>query len=82
MPSKGTSASKVLPLSLIREIQKFYDGGVLYIPSSRRDPVKMKDRNQTIIEQHQSGVRVFDLATKFNLSPGMVHRIIREAKGN
>ncbi len=81
-------ADEVLPEALIREIQKYIDGTVLYIPR-KDDNIMMwgekngaKDRlaqrNKEIVSSYYSGETVAELGTKYFLSEKRIQGIIRE----
>ena len=58
------SATDVLPADLIKEIQRYMDGGCLYIPSSKRKSLGSQNgsralyrqRDMEIYQAHQHGV--------------------------
>ena len=80
MPSKGTSASKVLPANLIRKIQEHYSGGLLYIPSKKRDPQRIQARDKLVLADKAKGMKVFDIAVKRNIGIGTIYRILAKHK--
>lgn len=82
------NADNVLPQSLIKEIQKYVDGGLLYIPrkdaksfswgekSGAKD--KLAKRNQEIVRCYYLGETISQLSEVFFLSEKRVRGIIHE----
>ena len=60
------SATDVLPADLIKEIQRYMDGGYLYIPSS----------DMEIYQAHQHGVDDKTLAEQYRLSLKAIEKIL------
>ncbi len=83
-------ADHILPPSLLKEVQKYIDGGILYIP--RRESQKkswgdntsirreLQDRNDRIYRDFLSGFSTRLLAEKYFLSVKTIQRILREKK--
>ena len=80
-------AEEILPEGLIRQIQKYADGVYIYIP---RKPgtrhawgqetdykAELKIRNDSIRNDHASGVCVALLSRKYHLSEKSIRRILQ-----
>ena len=80
-------AEEILPEELIRQIQKYADGVYFYIP---RKPgtrhawgqetdykAELKIRNDSIQNDHASGVSVALLSRKYHLSEKSIRRILQ-----
>jgi Mor family transcriptional regulator len=78
MSQKGTTAREVLPGGLLKEVQRYFSGGVLYIPSRDTSREMVAMRNKRIKTARDEGRSVRDLAERFNLSEGHVYRLVRE----
>ena len=79
------NARDVLPPQLIREIQKYIDGDLIYVPASKsktewgqKNGAKQKyaERNFAIREQYRSGVAADELAGKYFLSVDSIKKIV------
>lgn len=80
------NASDVLPDELLREIQKYTQGEVIYIPKERTRKKwgeetgsrnYYKDRNESICTKYLSGnVTMEELAEEYNLSTESIRKII------
>lgn len=82
------NAEDVLPQSLIEEIQKYVDGGLLYVPrketkafswgekSGARD--RMAKRNQEIVSRYYQGETISNLSEVYFLSEKRIRGIICE----
>ncbi len=83
---KYVNAGNILPDPLVKELQKYIEGGYLYIP---RDQARsrawgeasgyrqeLKCRNQKIVEEYRSGVSAEDLAERYCLSVHAIRKII------
>jgi hypothetical protein len=90
---KGMSyqnADELLPPELLREIQSYIQGSLVYIPrqgekrlgwgarSGARD--NFDKRNAAIREAKALGRRIDDLADEYGLSPGGIRKILYGAK--
>jgi Mor family transcriptional regulator len=67
------NAHKVFSERIIREIQKYYSGGYLWIPKQ-----DYKERNEKICVLHKQGESVRDIAKKMNLTERRIRQIIHE----
>ena len=82
------NACEILPENLIREIQRYVDGGVLYIPRKDENLLswgeksgtrnRLAKRNREIVSRYYSGVTVAELSIMYFLSEKRIRGIIRE----
>lgn len=79
------NAEKVLPLHLIEEIQKYIDGGLIYIPKTAQKAEwgsvsgtrkSIDKRNQEIYQLYINGTAVYKLAQMFYLSEETIKKIV------
>lgn len=80
-------ALEILPEALIKEIQEYVDGQVIYIPKikSKRctwgektdTRVYFKERNLEIYNSYKNGTTIIELSEKYFLTPKSIQRIIR-----
>lgn len=88
MSMKYVSATDILPEELLSIIQKYYQGGYLYIPKENYYKVKpqtdykieLKKRNQHIYLKHLEGKTNGQLANIYYLSESSIRRIISKEK--
>ncbi len=83
-------ALEILPEGLIKEIQKYVDGQVIYIPiivskrckwGERTDAkAYFKERDSEIYNRYKNGSTVIELSEKYFLTPKSIKRIIRNMK--
>lgn len=83
-------AEEILPMEIIKLIQKYVDGENIYIPRKidqrmewgKRTFIRqeLENRNSQIITDFQGGYKVQDLANKYFLSIKSIQRILREMK--
>ena len=83
---KYVNGKDVLPPELLKEIQKYLCGELLYIPkkeatraawgqkSGLREQVFL--RNSSIIESYKTGTSVYDLTDEYCLSEASIRKII------
>lgn len=82
---KYKNAQDILPDKLLRELQKYVSGGVLYVPSP--DSKKSwgensgartfyKQRNEEIREKHKNGVSLQELADQYHISIDAIYKIL------
>lgn len=87
---KYYNTDHVLPKELVTLIQKYIDGGYIYIPK-KQDTHKawgensgtksyLSRRNEAIFQRYQSGVSMFQLAKENYLSESSIRRIISQEK--
>ncbi len=81
---KYKNASHVLPDELLKEIQKYVTGEVIYIPKPEEKKKWgegsgarqfYQERNQKIQSDFQKGMTIDELMKKYNLSAGSIKRI-------
>lgn len=85
-----SKADQILPIEIIKLIQKYVDGQYIYIPrkeNSRREwgektqiRKELKERNQKIYADFLQGYAISDLAKTYYLSEKSIQRIILETK--
>lgn len=82
------NAEEVLPEDLIREIQKYVDGKVLYIPRKNENSAawgekngakdRLAKRNKEIVSRFYSGESIAELGKMYFLSEKRIQGIIHE----
>lgn len=82
------NAVEALPEDLIREIQKYVDGKVLYIPRKAENSVawgerngtkdRLAKRNKEIVSRFYSGESITELGNVYFLSEKRIQGIIHE----
>ncbi|MBQ4522967.1 MAG: hypothetical protein IJA10_08435 [Lachnospiraceae bacterium] len=86
---KYKNASHVLPDKLLKEIQKYVTGEVIYIPKPEEKKKWgegsgarqfYKERNEKIQEDYQKGMTMDELMEKYALSLESIRRIIYRKK--
>lgn len=80
-------ALEILPEALIKEIQEYVDGQVIYIPKIKSKRCKWgektdtkvyyKERNLEIYNSYKNGTTIIKLSEKYFLTPKSIQRIIR-----
>ncbi len=82
---KYKNAAEVLPVRLLRELQRYSGGDILYIPKAGAKACWGADsgskdyyleRNQMIRALHRDGKSVDELAQQYGLSVSTIKRII------
>lgn len=83
---KYINATELLPDALVKELQRYIQGGYLYIPAARSHRKRwgevsgyrqeLDQRNRQIMKERQQGASIEDLAEKFCLSPYAIRKII------
>lgn len=83
---KYINAKNLLPDALITELQRYIQGGYIYIPANPKQPKhwgersgyrkELAERNFRIIEEYRSGLPVSFLADKYCLSIYAIRKII------
>ncbi|WP_050614183.1 CD3324 family protein [Bacillus testis] len=83
---KYQSAQDLLPDTLLREVQKYIDGELLYIPvkgSARKKwgtssgiRKQLEDRNLRIKKDYQRGASFEELGALYHLSPNTIKNIV------
>lgn len=83
---KYKNAKDILPDKLLRELQEYVSGGLLYVPQSGEKRAwgensgarqYYRQRNQEIREAYQMGASVDELAEKYNLTEEALRKILR-----
>lgn len=87
---KYEKAQNILPEDIIELIQKYIDGGYLYIPrksdnkkswgESSGTKVELKKRNIEIFNKYRQGLSVKELAKHYYLTENSIRRIIRSER--
>lgn len=82
------NADDVLPNILVKEIQKYVDGQLIYIPRKNENLLswgekngtkeKLAERNKTIINSYYSGRTIAELSKVYYLSEKRIQGIIHE----
>lgn len=80
-------ALEILPEALIKEIQEYVEGQVIYIPKIKSKRCKWgektdtkvyyKERNLEIYNGYKNGTTIIELSDKYFLAPKSIQRIIR-----
>lgn len=83
-------AQSVLPAELLRRVQEYAEGQLLYIPrrNARRSTwgsvsgaqLRLQRRNTRILAERRAGSTVGELARRYYLSEKSIQRILRQAK--
>jgi len=82
--SKYVNAKKVLPESLVKEIQKYVQGAHIYIPSTERKSwgtesgirEELEQRNLEIIIKFRNGHEISTLSERYCLSEERIKAIV------
>lgn len=77
------NARDVLPARLLREVQKRFEGGLLWVPARARQRRKTRrdaERNRQIVRDRRSGRCARELARRHRLSVERIRQIVKEAK--
>ena len=82
------NADDVLPKILVKEIQKYVDGQLIYIPRKDENSLswgekngtkeKLAERNQMIVNRYYSGQTIAELSKVYYLSEKRIQGIIHE----
>ncbi len=83
---KYINAKTLLPQELVEELQRYIQGGYLYIPAKEEQRrcwgelsgcrEKLRQRNLEIMQEYGNGATVECLAAKYYLSEHTIRRII------
>ena len=85
------NAKDLLPADLLKAVQKYADGTLLYIPQGRQRSAggekigtrsEFKQRNVEIVRDYRKGKSVQDLADKYCLSTETLRKIISKFERN
>lgn len=80
------NAEGILPENLVEEIQKYIQGGYLYIPcqpkkkKNYRKNTYISNRNAIIRNKHKNGEKIKSLAEEFYLSIDSIKKIVYAKK--
>lgn len=87
---KYVNADVILPQQLLQEVQKYMQGGMLYIPKPEGQHKRwgessggrsyLSARNQSIREHYAQGLSVTELAEQFCLSADSIKKIVYGSK--
>lgn len=80
------NGKEVLPEDILSEIQKYFGGGLIYIPSPEGERCKwgsrthtkmeLHKRNQEICQKKDKGLSIYELMEEYHLSYDTIKRII------
>ena len=83
---KYQNAHAILPKELVKELQKYVQGGYLYVPTTKERrkawgelsgyKEELRQRNASIIREFQKGYSMKHLAEKYHLSIHAIKKII------
>ena len=82
---KYMNAAEVLPEELVKQIQTYIDGELLYIPKASKklgwgtasgSRLYYKERNEEIQTLYKKGYSMEELAKKYNLAYSTIKKII------
>lgn len=83
---KYINAKVLLPDALVKELQRYIQGGYLYIPMDQTQQKRwgevsgyrqeLQQRNRQIIREYRDGISIDDLAEKYFLSTHAIRKII------
>ena len=82
---KYENAGDILPASLLKEVQKYAEGKMIYVPkkaqakgwgeaSGYRD--RLKKRNAMICSRYSAGQSIMEIAEEFYLSPETIKKLV------
>ncbi len=82
------NACEILPPSLVKQIQQYIDGDIIYIPARGEKRIAWGCRNGTremytrrnnqIVQQYKTGIPVSDIADMFGLSEDSIRKILKK----
>ncbi|MCM3134339.1 CD3324 family protein [Paenibacillus polysaccharolyticus] len=83
---KYTNADAILPEALIKEIQRRFPGGLIYIPKPKEARIKwgersgsrewIQERNREMCNRYTQGETIEQLAARFCLSIDSIKKIV------
>lgn len=83
-------ADDVLPESILESLQKYVSGETIYVPKKNAGRKKwgsgtgvnerLRLRNEQILEQHQKGITVKELAQRYYLTEKSIQRILKDLR--
>jgi Mor family transcriptional regulator len=74
------NARDILPKTLLREVQRHFPGGLLWIPPPQRRRFKtrgLERRNQRLARDAREGLSLRDLSRKYGLSAERVRQLLK-----
>jgi len=87
---KYVNADVILPEDLLKEVQKYVQGGMIYIPTPERSRKKwgensgsriyLKQRNDEIRRNFAAGANIDQLSDQFFLSSDSIKKIVYSKK--
>lgn len=80
--TRGYANSRdVLPETLLREVQKHWEGLLWVPPKEERRGKRDVARNLQIVEEHRKGRDIPALADQHHLTPARIRQILRAHRG-
>lgn len=83
---KYINAKDILPDALVKELQRYIQGGYLYVPADQAQQKRwgevsgyrqeLQQRNRQIVEAFRNGASIDELAEKYFLSVSAIRKII------
>lgn len=83
---KYINAKDILPDALVKELQRYIQGGYLYVPADQAQQKRwgevsgyrqeLQQRNRQIVEAFRNGTSMDELAEKYFLSVSAIRKII------
>lgn len=83
---KYVNAKDVLPPEVLREVQKYSGGALIYVPKKDCDRIgwgqlngakaNVAGRNRSILDAYRSGVTIVQLMNQYCLSEASIRKII------
>lgn len=83
------NAKNILPIELLKEVQKYAEGKILYVPSGDEKKewgevtgyrMRLQKRNQMICNKYKNGITVTELSEEYYLSVDSIKKIIYSKK--
>ncbi len=81
----------VLPKELLKELQKYVQGEIIYVPKSEERKSwgesngtreAIRERNLQIYKLYNEGMKIIELSDKFNLSEDSIRKILFKVNKN
>lgn len=82
---KYKKGAEVLPAHLLEEVQKYIDGGLVYIPKKSKrvgwgyltgSRKLLEERNREILELYKNGIPIDEIANIYYLSEETIRKIV------
>jgi DNA-directed RNA polymerase sigma subunit (sigma70/sigma32) len=77
------NARHVLPRKLLEQVQRYFPGGLLWVPPRRRRRLKtrhLEGRDQRLQKDAQKGISIGELSRKYGLSRERVRQILKASQ--